>query len=165
MKELLFTICITYLYIAIDLNERAAVHYLHYLLLQIIARTPRNAHPWRFMSTAEPMLNHTGSTVYEWWYPPPLLYYPQPCTLLTCTKMVILNTQIANRSSVHRVWAMARDYFATTKKTEWLVTCRPVYTKCCAGNIPIRNFAEANWFLIKLSCPNILAVTSLTPEY
>ena len=32
-------------YIAIDFNERAAVHYLHYLLLQIIARTPRNAHP------------------------------------------------------------------------------------------------------------------------
>ena len=32
-------------YVAIDLNERAAVHYLHDMLLQIIAHTPRNAHP------------------------------------------------------------------------------------------------------------------------
>ena len=40
-----FKLVIVEVYIAIDFNERAVVHYLHYLLLQIIAHTPRNAHP------------------------------------------------------------------------------------------------------------------------
>ena len=40
-----YRLVIVEVYIAVDFNERAAVHYLHYLLLQIIAHTPRNAHP------------------------------------------------------------------------------------------------------------------------
>ena len=47
-KDVVFQECklvVVKIYIAIDLNERAAVHYLHYLLLQMISHTPRNAHP------------------------------------------------------------------------------------------------------------------------
>ena len=83
----------------------------------------------------------------KWWHSLLLPYYPQARTLITCTKMLTLNTLLADSTSPLRQWAHAPIYCAPYSKTELSIHRRVLYlNESCLLTYPSSKCSERGIF-------------------